>query len=148
MEQVLDKIWLGDVKDAEGLFLDSHGIHTVLSIAGHFYPHNPDLDYVNEDFLDSEIADKQWIRLVNRGVDAVESGRPLMVHCLAGSNRSASILSSVLVRLGKFPTFDAAIEFLHSKRPCVHPNPYLRNMCMKLLGEPFEEFHTWSWERK
>ncbi|KAF9975471.1 dual specificity phosphatase 12 [Actinomortierella ambigua] len=53
--------------------------------------------------------------------DALEKGGKVLVHCVAGASRSATIVCAYLMKLQKLKV-EEALEFVRSKRPLVGPN--------------------------
>lgn len=78
--------------------------------------------------------EKPTLDLLRRVVGFIEeqrrAGRTTYVHCMVGVNRSGAMVTAYLMKehgMGR----DAALAFLQSRRPEVHPDPTL----MKLLTE-------------
>lgn len=46
----------------------------------------------------------------------------VLVHCLMGVSRSATIVIGYLIARGKFPTFESSFDHVRSCRSCVQPN--------------------------
>jgi len=58
----------------------------------------------------------------------LSEGKVVLVHCMAGVSRSATIVLSYLIRNGS--TFEKALNHLRTYRPCVGPN---RGFCDQLV---------------
>eukprot|EP00948_MAST-09A_sp_MAST-9A-sp1_P004097 g4097.t1 len=56
-------------------------------------------------------------------LDSFKKGQSILVHCIAGRSRSATVVASILVRLQKC-TADRALQNIRKIRPFIDPNPY------------------------
>ena len=61
--------------------------------------------------------------------------RPTYIHCAMGHGRSATLAAVVLVRWGRFATFDEAVAHLQHLRPGVSIKPGQRAVALEILGE-------------
>ncbi len=52
-------------------------------------------------------------------------GKNILIHCAAGISRSASFTIAYFMRERKIG-FQAALEYVRSKRKCIHPNSGFR----------------------
>ena len=66
------------------------------------------------------------IPYIDEAIDFIDEGKKygsVFVHCNKGRSRSASfIIAYIMKKTGMNP--DEAYQYLHSRRPCVHPNEY------------------------
>jgi hypothetical protein len=74
---------------------------------------------------------------LSKAYDFIESGREeggVFVHCAAGSSRSASLVIGYMMK--KFSlSYENALHYVQSKRPCVKPNPGFE-VELRCLEEP------------
>lgn len=75
---------------------------------------------VMRDSLDEDLT-KYLDSCVNHVQSVVKSGGRILVHCVAGVSRSASICIAYLVKF-KGKTLKDAYTHVSTKRPCVFPN--------------------------
>jgi protein-tyrosine phosphatase len=54
----------------------------------------------------------------------------ILVHCMAGVSRSASVLASYFMRQNRW-TLENALAFIRSKRQCIRPNPGFYQQLLK-----------------
>ena len=60
-------------------------------------------------------------------------GKRILIHCDAGRNRSAAIVTALLVLRGEFPDWDAAYAYVKSQRGCVGCNSKVKESVMGFL---------------
>jgi protein-tyrosine phosphatase len=87
--------------------------------------------YVRENF--------NMLPIIERGVafykECVASGKPLLVHCVSGVNRSATVVLGILMAIKKMP-LETALEELRKHRPFAAPG-YTRDLMMYDLKARF-----------
>jgi len=124
MDQVLPGLWIGDLhsaKDASTLVANNvHSILTVMrgrfSTPDTFFRHQIPLDDVEEaDVLQHLIPS---ITIIQAELD---KGRGILVHCQAGSSRSATVVAAYLMYSQNVDT-STAIDLIRKVRPSVDPN--------------------------
>jgi hypothetical protein len=76
--------------------------------------------------------------------DAVAGGGRVLVHCICGVSRSATIVAAWMMSKDGYSA-KQAIECLQARRECVDPNPSFRNQLGSLVAKqdiplPEEEF--------
>lgn len=80
----------------------------------------------------------QWKAVIFLAQEAFASGGKVLIHCHWGINRSSTTAAVVLVALGMFNTFDAALSACKAKRPQIDPlGRYIswgRAYCDKLVA--------------
>eukprot|EP00164_Ancoracysta_twista_P000371 GFYU01000509.1.p1 GENE.GFYU01000509.1~~GFYU01000509.1.p1 ORF type:complete len:255 (-),score=53.71 GFYU01000509.1:147-911(-) len=131
--QITDRIFLGDVKDAhhlEGLKKANIG-HIVTIIQG-VYPSFPDeFEYKHVNALDVEWEDlSQFFDEVVayfHKVHSSDSKKNILVHCMRGASRSATVLIAYLMKHENY-TLQSALSLLQGKRSIVNPNARFYNL--------------------
>lgn len=135
VEIIKGKLWLGDVDDANDLhFLEINNINTIICCAKellykvqsvvevHYFLIDDDDTYINFDVI---------INLIN------QSNR-VLVHCLAGINRSPTVVASYLIKQLKM---NNAIEYIKKLKPDIDPNFTFLLMLEKLKLDNLECFN-------
>ena len=54
--------------------------------------------------------------VIERALDCLMGGGRVLVHCMAGRQRSAALVAVLLVRMGVCGTVDDAVAFVRSKK--------------------------------
>jgi protein-tyrosine phosphatase len=129
MSKVLDYLYISGEKHAHDMqWLNKRNITYIINCAEEVesrYPHhllylNLDMDdHPNEDISKHFQASYEFIE------DASRKGKSVLVHCMMGISRSATIVLYYLMR--KFNmTYDEALKYLTVKRKIVWPNKGFR----------------------
>ncbi len=123
--EIIDSFYLGSMESAFAYdTLREIGITKILSIIPGFEaPYPNDFEYLIIDALDTQntkicnVFDE-----CNKFLDkAFEANEKVLIHCLAGRSRSATILASFLIyKFGITP--EHAIKFIKKVREIVEPN--------------------------
>lgn len=123
--EIAPGLWLGSANDAINLReLRRRRIGRVLTIASGCVPQHPDhLEYLYFDALD--VPHQPLGHLIRPAIEFISLGTPqdpVLVHCMAGISRSASLVIAFLMYKHSWILSDA-LSFVKAKRPIVHPNP-------------------------
>ena len=123
MDQITDKIWLGNASAARNIsLLKTKGITKVLSIMNnppHIYK---DSDGINLKYIN--IYDKpreNIIKYFGDCINFIEGKENVLVHCIFGKSRSATIVIAYLMWKEKRSLNDA-LNFVNQKRSIAIPN--------------------------
>lgn len=128
--EIVEGIWLGDASDAMDIdTLKKHGIDCVVNCAEQgtltceeYYPFGWNyLGLKCEDKANYDILGKHLDEFVAFMDECVDNNRKVLVHCIAGINRSATLLIAYLVRRRGMCLKDA-ISLCHAKRPIILTN--------------------------
>lgn len=123
---IIDDLYLGSIDSVmDKTKLNELGVtHIISAIAGFIPPYPEKFKYLVVDALDSELSDltECFDPCVEFIDNAVESNGKVLIHCMAGRSRSASIVCAYLVN--KFGMdVDSAVKSMQSQRNIVQPNP-------------------------
>ncbi|KAM3131534.1 hypothetical protein pb186bvf_016318 [Paramecium bursaria] len=123
VDLVLDfdsKLYIGDVQSLR--YLQSYNIGAVISVC----PENMNLTIDN---LPIQVNDKpnvdiqQYFQTTNKYIESrMDKKQNILVHCMAGKSRSATIVLAYLIYSQKWSLQESLI-YLKSVRPMVCPNP-------------------------
>ena len=135
--------WLGESYDRpyclveDGLYIGSAvdrpppGTSAVVNLCGREDAYQVEASLWAPVFEGSDEPTVEWL---GRAVDFIgtqrRAGRVVYVHCLAGMNRSATVVAAYLMSEHAWSR-DEALAYLRSKRPVIQPNP----MLLRLLDE-------------
>ncbi|MBN1262434.1 MAG: dual specificity protein phosphatase family protein [Anaerolineae bacterium] len=120
MNEILDWLYVGSVKDAENYAaLKAHHIEAVLTLA---WPiKHPDITVKRVFFEDGEpIPDEVFYETLSFVRQQRRLGRKILIACSAGISRSPSIAVAVLHELEGYPlveAFRAVIDTVHLAQP-------------------------------
>jgi len=124
--QVLPKLYLGAAAHSmrKDLLLDM-GIKYILNVASEATPYHPkDFEYLHLKLEDTteqpiRIYFQQAFPFINR---ALERGHGVLVHCLMGISRSATMVIGYIMTSQKMSYKDSH-QFVVDRRPIIWPNP-------------------------
>ncbi|KAG2179697.1 hypothetical protein INT44_006545, partial [Umbelopsis vinacea] len=124
-QEVIQGLWIGGFTAAESLhFLQKEHISYILSL-GHFKPHHVDKGIVNKIIVVLDAPQQNIIQYFDETYDFIhgilESRDKVLVHCVAGVSRSATIVTAYLMRLNNM-RYKEALAKLKRVRPFVTPN--------------------------
>lgn len=145
MDEVAPNLFVGSVAAAaDAAYLKTHGVtHVCCCIS--MDPRHP-LEFSYHSFV---AEDEPEYDLSAHFVDALEfidkaitGGGKVLVHCVAGASRSASIAAAYLVRQLRISP-EEAVERLRAARSCVNPNPgFLRQLDVFAKSQRREDGNT------
>jgi protein-tyrosine phosphatase len=145
MDRISSSIFLGSSSDAlyRLSLLKSNGITAILNVA-------KDLDNPfasHRDFYTLHVGlgdgDGNPLGLLYSAVLSlsamVDAGHIIMVHCHEGRSRSPSVVAAYLVAKNQYNSIEEALDFLHSQRSVVNPEPGIvedfKRLDMELIRE-------------
>lgn len=133
--------------------LQAAGVRAIVNCAGNSQPLAPPeraaagvAFYAHLDFIDKAVVEGQDpLSLIERGADAIEdalaatgASGSVLVHCVAGVSRSASVCMAFLVKHRGASLLDAATR-VKTARGVVYPNHGVRG-CLARLPLPVPSF--------
>jgi len=127
MSQILTNLYLGDINTAEqNVDKNIIIINCAIEINSTRYDYKINLyDGKNNDDFDEEID--KVVKIID---EHMNNNKIVLVHCMAGASRSASVIIYYLMKHHKF-TFDGALTHVKGKRPIVNINKWFYNWFMK-----------------
>jgi protein-tyrosine phosphatase len=120
MDQILDRLWLGDFEDAERVTLEQ--CTCVMTLC----EHAPQLTTPEMAHIHAPIPDRVWLpagawgELVHALRRAVRDEEAVLVHCRLGVSRSPALVAAYLAQCGY--ELETALAYLVSRRSCVAPH--------------------------
>ena len=120
-EIISDKLWLGDYDDANDLnFLNKNGITLIICCAREllYKLDNESIEiyyYLIDDDEKSNIA--EYFDII---ANVIHSNKRCLVHCLAGVNRSPTIVAAYLIKY-LYMTTDNALQYIKELRDEIDP---------------------------
>ena len=125
MNRVMPNLYIGDLSTAcDTKYLAEHGItHIVTVVTGVQALHQNMFQYLLLDLRDqpSESINRHFDQCSDFIAHAIRSGGRVLVHCMCGISRSATLIIAYLIRDHGF-TPERALDLLKTIRPCVQPN--------------------------
>jgi len=120
--EIVPRLWLGNAKAAhDTAFLKEKGITTVFNCSKDISFHSSAKRCyripVDDNLQQEEIRNLElWsFEIVSKLSQEYKQGKPVLVHCAAGMQRSAAVVAMFLVATMKLTTEDA-IEYIRKKR--------------------------------
>ncbi len=122
-DQILPNVWLGNLRAAQDeTFLKNAGIQVVFN-ATKDAPFHPSIRRryrvpVDDNLQDEEIRNMElWsYEIVYKIIKEYKEGRPILIHCHAGMQRSPAIVAMFLMALYRMGV-DQSKAFIQKKRP-------------------------------
>lgn len=124
MNEIIPGLWQGGCQN--GLQLPHFIKHVVSLYPWEQYQVKHEIDsYLTVRVYDSEAQDTSQLDSVAQWVaDLLKDGKPILVHCQAGLNRSSYVVAKALLLAGKVETGQEAINLLRENRsPACLCNP-------------------------
>ena len=123
MDQITEKIWLGNFASSKDINeLKNRGIKKVLCIMDY-----PPFNYEEKDGINQKVIKIPDIPVINiikhfgECLNFISGEDKVLVHCLAGSSRSASFVIAYIMWNQKMK-FQAAFDLVKNKRSSIYPN--------------------------
>ena len=121
--EIVPRLWLGNAKAAhDNTFLQEKGIITVFNCTKDI-PFNPLMKRcyrvpVDDNLKAEEIRNMElWsFEIMSKLSREYKEGRPILVHCAMGMQRSAAVVAMFLITTQKI-TYEDAINKIREKRP-------------------------------
>jgi protein-tyrosine phosphatase len=124
--RIWERLYLGSFNDAAQLAAENPiGISAVVSLCSHKVPHKAKgISYTRIVIADSSpISARQFDAVMAAIAEGVRHGK-LLIHCVAGVNRSPIMAAAWLHRCGCL-NLVAALVAIRERRPIIDPSPVL-----------------------
>ena len=125
ISEIIKGLYLGNLYIANDIdVLKNLGITKVLSLIERFrIPKYKESDNINHKvILIDDSIQQNIIKYFGECLNFIKSEENILVHCAAGSSRSATIVIAYLMWKNKEMTFDKALNYVKEKRTVVNPN--------------------------
>ena len=123
MDKICDNIWLGDYEAAINVTnLKKEGIKKVLCVMDYQAPKYTEENNFNRKIIEIEdFPTANIIKYFGECIDFIKGDETILVHCMAGASRSATIVIAYIMWKEK-KKFADALDYVSKKRSCVFPN--------------------------
>lgn len=139
-DKIFDGIYLGSIDSVyDEKALESRGItHIISSIAGFEPPFPTKFNYLVINALDSLNTDlSENFNLCNDFIEnALDDGGQILIHCIAGRSRSATLLIAYMIYKFGIDT-DNAILSIKSRRNIIEPNQNFKKQLYEYYNKLF-----------
>ena len=122
IDEILENIYLGNLRAAENIDkLKELGIKKVLSLLDGFWPEYKESDNITQKKITiDDLEEENIIKFFGDCFNFIKGEDKILVHCAAGSSRSATIVIAYLM-WNKKMTYKEALKFVQERR-IVWPN--------------------------
>ncbi len=138
VQHIENNVYIGDIASASNIEeLEHLGItHIVTAVLGVAPQFPTKFVYLNVPIRDVESEDiKSYLSKTTLFInDALAGGGKVLVHCICGVSRSATIVAAWCMAKHGYSVEDT-IQMLQSKRECVDPNPAFRSQLKTYQSE-------------
>jgi len=128
--QICPNLWVGDLRSpCNKESLKEHNIEMIVSAvygATAHYPFHFTYEKANLRDIEDEDILQDIQRLLPEIRQQILNNKGVLVHCMQGASRSATIVAAYLIKYHDM-TADEALEYMKSKRSCVNPNQGYRD---------------------
>ena len=124
IDEIIDNLYLGNLEAARNVTkLKELGIKKVLSVFEGYWPKYEESDNISHKIINiTDYSNINIIKYFGECLNFIKGEEKVLVHCYAGSSRSASIVIAYLM-WNKKMSFKEALNFVHNKRASVYPKP-------------------------
>ena len=124
LNKVTDKIYLGDINSGKDInFLKEENISSVLSLTGDiFTPKYPKSLKISQKIINIDDSPKENIlKFFKECILYIENSDKILVHCMAGVSRSATIVIAYLM-WKTHASYLETLDFVKNRRNIINPN--------------------------
>ena len=125
MDEIIENLYLGNLSGARNIEkLKKQGIKKVLSLLEkYFWPvYNKSDNIIHKPIIISDFYKENIIKYFGECLNFIKGDDKVLVHCAAGSSRSATIVIAYIM-WNKKMSYKEAFKFVKSKRSVISPNP-------------------------
>ena len=139
IDEIIENLYLGNFSASENIHqLKDLGIKKVLSVIDfNDFPNYKDEKIIHKSVEVSDFYYQNIIQYFGECLNFIKGEEKILVHCMAGASRSATIVIAYLMWIQKMK-FDDALNFVSSKRPIVAPNDGFREQ-LKIFEKLLED---------
>ena len=139
IDEIIENLYLGNFSASENIQqLKDLGIKKVLSVIDfNDFPNYKDENIIHKSVEVSDFDYQNIIQYFGECLNFIKGEEKILVHCMAGASRSATIVIAYLMWIQKMK-FDDALNFVKSKRPIVDPNEGFREQ-LKIFEKLLED---------
>ena len=139
IDEIIENLYLGNFSASENIQqLKDLGIKKVLSVIDfNDFPNYKDEKIIHKSVEVSDFDYQNIIQYFGECLNFIKGEEKILVHCMAGASRSATIVIAYLMWIQKMK-FDDALNFVKSKRPIVDPNDGFREQ-LKIFEKLLED---------
>lgn len=127
MDYISDKLYIGDISDAESLSRDIEVITLSSGETSNTTEHLP--------LTDGKNPQEEFDEVVDTVIEKVNEDKRTLVHCAMGVSRSPTIVATALAEIHSID-LEAALSYVKEKRGYVQPEPQLLEQARLYLGSP------------
>ena len=139
MDKITDNIYLGNyIASHNADYLRQLGITKVLSMMDYGAPNYSNGPYFKQKIINIVDSPTQnIIQHFGECLNFIRGNDKILVHCMFGSSRSATIVIAYLMWSQRI-TYEQALNVVRSKRFCINPNDGFKNQ-LKLFEKLLKE---------
>ena len=128
INKIIENLYLGDYNTSKDIsLLKELGIKKILSVIdcidGPNY--NPE-EFIHKKIKVDDFVITNIIQYFGECLHFIQGEEKILVHCMSGASRSATIVIAYLMWIKKW-TFKEALDYVKKKRPIVFPNDGFRD---------------------
>lgn len=128
--KIVDNLWIGDIRSpCNKNSLMEHNIETIISAvygATAYHPFDFNYEIANLRDTNDENILGEIERLLPEIRRSIEDNKGVLIHCMQGASRSATIAAAYLIRYHDMGA-EQALKFIKDRRSCVNPNQGYRD---------------------
>ena len=127
INEIKDGLWLGDNYAANNVVdLKKKGIKKILTVMNQTGPiYKSEDGFIHKKFELSDFESENIIKYFGECLNFIDGKEKVLVHCMAGASRSATIIIAYLMWKDKMK-YNDALDFVQKKRFIVYPNEGFR----------------------
>ena len=127
-DEIIENLYLGDYNSSKDInLLKELGITKVLSVLDYTYgPNYNPKEFIHKKINVDDFVITNIIKYFGECLHFIKGNDKILVHCMSGSSRSATIVIAYLMWIKKW-TFKEALDYVKKKRPVVFPNDGFRD---------------------